>query len=156
VYVDGNKPQIFALLLILGMVLATCSLVVFLVLRYLGRSRELLSAERRAAIEKGLDAPLDLGAPPRRLLWNPLRTAILLLGGGLGIVFLFAGYRQWLIGLGVILIGLANLLYYHLGGKREWEREVVLREELHRAYLRRLSGPPPTAVAVAERESDRL
>ena len=135
--------EALAIVLTIGMALATASLVVFLVLRYLQRSRELLSAERRAAIEKGLDAPLDLGVRPRRVLWNPLKTAVLLIGTGLGIAFLFAGHNEWVSGGFVIIIGLANLAYYRLAGKREWEREVALREELHRAYLRRLNAGAP-------------
>jgi uncharacterized protein DUF6249 len=151
----GIPPQVIevsAILLSIALALITICFVLFLVLRYLGRSRELLSAERRAAIEKGLDAPLDLGVRPRRVLWNPLKTAILLIGTGLGISFLFAGHNEWVIGGFVIIVGLANLAYYRLAGKREWEREVALREELHRAYVRRLSGqtPPPAPGAEVE------
>jgi hypothetical protein len=138
-----HMAEIAAILTVLVVVLTASTVVVFLVLRYLARSRELLSAERRAAIEKGLDAPLDLGVRPRRVLWNPLKTAILLIGTGIAISFLFIGENQWVFGGFVIIIGLANLAYYRLAGKREWEREVALREELHRAYLRRLSAGVP-------------
>jgi Domain of unknown function (DUF6249) len=142
----GHRIETLVIMAVLGLVLGTCTVIVFLVLRYLARSRELLSAERRAAIEKGLDAPLDLGVRPRRLLWNPLKTAVLLIGIGVAITVVLLGEREWVLGLFVIIIGLTNLVYYRLGGRREWEREVALREELHRAYLRRLSpsaAPPP-------------
>jgi archaellum biogenesis protein FlaJ (TadC family) len=155
-FVNEHTHEIIAILLTLMMVLATCSLVVFLVLRYLARSRELLSLERRAAIEKGLDAPLDLGVRPRRVLWNPLKTAVLLIGLGVAISVVLAGENEWVAGLFVIIIGLANLAYYRLGGKREWEREVALREELHRAYLRRLSGGASPAEQGAPGEGERL
>jgi hypothetical protein len=143
----NHRDEITAILLLLAMVLATCSLVVFLVLRYVARSRELLSAERRAAIEKGLDAPLDIGVRPRRMLWNPLKTAVLLLGTGLAVTVVLLGRPEWVFGLFVIIIGLANLAYYRLAGKEEWTRELALREELHRAFLQRLGAAPARPAA---------
>jgi len=144
-----HAPEVAAVLVIVTLFLVTCILVVLMALRYLGRSRELLSAERRAAIEKGVDAPMDLATGfPRRFRWNPLKLAILLVGTGvgLGLVGLFDGDREpAMFGLFIFVIGLANLAYYRLGGKQEWERESALHEELHRAYLRRLGAPPPSA-----------
>jgi hypothetical protein len=149
-----HAPEIAAVLAIMMMVLITCSLVVFLALRYLGRSRELLSAERRAAIEKGVDAPMDVATGlPRRFRWNPLKLAILLIGAGVGFgLASVLGSRDLLMyGVFIISIGVANLVYYRLGGKQEWEREAALHDELFRAHVRRLEAPSHAAPRESER-----
>ena len=117
---------------------------------YAQKRRELLSRERLAAIEKGLDVPvLDSPSPQRQM--SPLQSALLLMAAGSGVsgaaVLQNSLATSSLMGLGIILtfIGIAQLAYWFLGGRAEWERQRALDEELRRAYIGRLqsqSGAP--------------
>lgn len=124
-----------------------CAVTIAFVLRHISRSRELLSRERIAAIEKGLDLPLE--RPRRRLPFHPKRLGILLVTLGIGLtvslIILRGGGRAWGWGVLVVAAGVANLLYWDEGGRKEWEKAAGLEEELMRAYIRRVDARPEPA-----------
>jgi hypothetical protein len=119
-----------------------CILVIYLNLRSRSHARELLSKERLAALDRGLEIPMDY-LPPRASR-NPLKLAIFLLAAGIGLsgsLFILSERGQeWAFGLPVLVIGLGHLAYYFLGGRREWQQRVALETELYRASLRRLDS----------------
>ncbi len=125
--------------------------VVMLVLYHRRQTRELLSRERMAALDKGVEIPWELDAArPRRASRLQLKAAFLLGGTGLGLVAAAAvggsGDARDMMGFGLFLVvtGLALLAYDALFGRHEWRRATELDEELTRAYIRRLdrSGAP--------------
>ncbi len=126
-------------------------LIVVLAFRAQNRKREGLSRERLAAIEKGLELPL-IEAPRRGQRMSARAGALLLIpiGAGLSLALGQSGVA-WSWGLIPGLIGLALLAHWFTGGKRAWERQRALDEELQLAYidLLRRSGPAakPTASA---------
>jgi hypothetical protein len=119
--------------------------------------RELLSRERIAAIEKGLDVPL-LEAPEPRKKGSPFAAALVTAGAGLGICIalkvLGASLPQmpsvWAAGLVPFFVGLGMLLHWSMYGKEEWRRDRELDEELRRAYIDRLRGSAAPSAAKAE------
>jgi hypothetical protein len=135
-------------LLVIPAIAIAGSLVATVIIAWVGilyaqKRRELLSRERLAAIEKGLDVPV-LEAPSPRARMSPLQSALILLaaGGGLnGAAVLQQNLAQpSVMGIGIILIfvGAGQLAYWILGGRTEWERQRALDEELRRAYIARL------------------
>jgi hypothetical protein len=128
-------------------------LIVALAIRAQGRKRERLSRERLAAIEKGLELPL-IEAPRPRQRMSSRTGALLLIGIGIGLsVVLGQSGAAWSWGLIPGMIGLALLANWLGGGKRAWERQRALDEELQLAYidlLRRIvpaAKPAPAATA---------
>ena len=109
--------------------------------------RELLSRERIAAIEKGLDVPL-MEAPDSSRKGNPFATGLATAAAGLGISAFLLVLRTsipempavWPAGLIPGFVGLSMLLHWKLGGKEEWEQQRELDNELRRAYIDRLRG----------------
>jgi hypothetical protein len=100
------------------------------------RKEERLSRERLAAAEKGIP-PALLERPPRRQRANPRAGALVLLAVGVGLSFALwqSGAREWGWGALPALIGVALLIHWQAGGSESWQRQVVLSEELQRAYI---------------------
>ena len=123
-------------------------LVVYLTLRQAREERGFLHRERMAAIEKGLDVRLFGVRDPRRRA-SPLRSAMVVLASGLALSVPVrdSGPGAWMWGFWLALVGVAMLAHWFAGGKREWERDRSLDEELTRAYADRLRAP---AVKTAE------
>jgi hypothetical protein len=118
-------------------------LILVLALKAQNRKRERLSRERLAAIEKGVELPL-IESPRQRQRMSSRAGALLLIPIGIGLsVALWQSGAAWSWGLIPGLIGLALLAHWLTGGKRVWERQQALDEELHLAYidLLRRSGP---------------
>lgn len=125
--------------------------IVALVLRHKRAVRELLSRERLAALEKGVEIPWQADIPrPRRSRRLHLKVGILLTGAavGLALVALFVPQAEeramtfaWAAFF--VVFGLTNILYDRIAGRAEWERSVALDEALTRAYIRRLEGGEP-------------
>jgi hypothetical protein len=115
-------------------------LIVFFALLYARHKREMLSKERLAAIEKGMDVPL-LDTPHSRH-GSPLLSGLTYLGVGVGLTIgmriLMGWHSPWAFGLVVLFIGLAKLIHWFAGGREEWERQRGLDEELQKAYIDRL------------------
>ena len=142
----GASPLVFVipLVAITGAILATV-VITWVAILYAQKRRELLSRERLAAIEKGLDVPvLDAPSPQRRM--SPLQSALVLITAGSGLAGAAAlqthHAQSPLMGLGIVLmfVGIGQLAYWLLGGRTEWERQRALDEELRRAYIARLQG----------------
>lgn len=124
-------------------------LILALALRTQSRKREKLSQERLAAIEKGMELPL-IDAPRRRQRMSSRAGALLLIPIGVGLsVGLGQSGADWTWGLIPGLIGLGLLAHWLTGGKRAWERQQALDEELQLAYidLLRRSGPAAKSAA---------
>ena len=120
-------------------------LIVALAIRAQGRKRERLSRERLAAIEKGLELPL-IEAPRPRQRMSSRAGALLLIGIGIGLsVALGQSGAAWSWGLIPGMIGLALLAHWFSGGKRAWERQRALDEELQQAYIDLLRRIAPAA-----------
>jgi hypothetical protein len=121
--------------------------VVMVVLRHRRQLRELLSRERMAALEKGVEIPWELDAArPRRASRLQLKAGFLLCGLGLGMVAA-SGLTHEPVGNGplpfgvfLLMTGLTLIVYDALFGRHEWRRATELDEELTRAYIRRLEG----------------
>ncbi len=127
------------------MVSALTVVVVWLVLRHRREVRELLSRERMAALDKGVEIPWELDAArPRRASRLQLKAAFLLAGMGVGLIAASAvsGGRDardmMPFGLFLLVVGLAMFAYDRFFGRHEWKRAAELDEELTRAYIRRL------------------
>lgn len=120
-----------------GLVLAAFAL--HLTSRARLRDRELLSQERLAAIQKGLEVPI-VAPISRRPGRSALQTGILLVGSGVGLSLSLAavqppGSQGWAWGALLVCVGAANLVYWHVGGREEWQKEHALDESVGRAYL---------------------
>ncbi len=119
------------------------------------RERELLNAERMAAIEKGLFLPSGVEPFPeaRSKATNALGSGLLLLGGGLGLGstlrVVYPDEPVWAWGICITAVGLAQLAYWFLRGKSEWEEARQFDREMRQAWAsgRRhqtsLPGGPP-------------
>lgn len=144
-----NGPVI--LIPLAGITLA--GVVVGIIFRYARHSRDLLSRERLAAVEKGLDTCFLV--PPPRPRQSPLFGAMVTMFTGAGLtVFL---WRFGLGGVGLLLacIGLGMFLHWFVGGRKEWERQQALDEELSRAYIERLRVGTPARTPEAGTPVDR-
>ncbi len=122
----------------IGIVLAI-GLQVFSRLRM--QDRELLNKERLSALEKGINMPFtDMPRAPKS--GSSLKTGLICVGVGIGISVFFAlQHAEEAIGIGVIvaLAGVANLLYWHLNGKKEWEHNQNRERVIHEAQLNYLN-----------------
>lgn len=105
------------------------------------QEREMLSRERLTAMEKGINMPL-LETPRSRSIGSPLRSGLVMIGVGIGVV-IFAALSQEYEGMGVgaiiALAGVGNLVYWHLAGKREWETRVASEQRVSEAYVSYIS-----------------
>ena len=118
------------------------------VLRHKRQVRELLSRERLAALDKGVEIPWEMDIPrPRRSRRLHLKLGVLLLGASVGLAMIvpFAGDPDnrnvtliW--ALFFFAMGATGIVYDRLFGKAEWERSMAMDEALTRAYIRRLEG----------------
>jgi hypothetical protein len=121
--------------------------IVMVVLNHRRRIRELLSRERMAALEKGVEIPWELDAArPRRASRLQLKAGFLLCGLGVGLAAA-AGLTREPVGNGplpfgvfLLITGLTLIVYDVLFGRHEWRQATELDEELTRAYIRRLEG----------------
>jgi hypothetical protein len=116
-------------------VFSVFGLVWFMGIRAQMRARELLHAERQAAIEKGLtppDEPLAPEAPQvpgnggsRKAPAHVLKMGIVWLFLGFGIILAMRiadpGRTRWAWGIIVVAMGLADLVYWLVSGKTEAE-----------------------------------
>lgn len=97
---------------------------------------EALSRERVAAIERGVPLPdreREHPKPPERA-GHPLKPAFALLAVGIALLIgLAPNHRVW--GMVVTASGIAGVSHWLLAGRREWQRQQVLEEEAHRAYV---------------------
>jgi hypothetical protein len=101
------------------------------------QDRDMVNKERLTAMEKGINLPFtDLPRAARS--GSSLRTGLTMVAIGIGLcVFFYLQNAQDAIGVGVIvaLAGTANLLYWHLNGKKEWEQQQTRERVLHEAQL---------------------
>jgi len=108
--------------------------------------RELLNRERLAAIAAGRtqepDGPASLNPPSRPRVRNALQDAVgfIVMGMGITAAFVIAQSHLWGWGVFVVSIGVANLIYWFMGGKRDWEQQARVDDEIQQAYVRRLRG----------------
>ena len=146
-----SNPEVAGPVLSMLVLFAGSLGVVALVLRHKRAVRELLSRERLAALDKGVEIPWEADIPrPRRSRRLHLKVGILLTGAAVGLarVALFVpGSQDRAIIFGwasfFVAFGLTNILYDRIAGRAEWERSVTLDEALTRAYIRRLEGGEP-------------
>jgi len=131
------------------------SVVLYLALRHQRHQRDMLSAERMAAIERGQLLPpetfMDPDGRTHPRARNSLRTGIITTGFGVGLVASFMAVRPqghlWGWGLLLIAVGLAHLMYWLIRGRSEWEAAQALEQEKARAWLTQSSGGAPPAAA---------
>lgn len=102
---------------------------------------EAISRERVAAIEKGIPLPQrepEHPKPPDRAN-HPLKATLATLAVGIALlVGLAPNHRVW--GMVVTALGMAGLCHWLLAGRHEWQRQQVMEEEMHRAYLEYLKA----------------
>jgi hypothetical protein len=146
--------------LIVGLVFVFIMTFLILVNRFQKRERELIHAERMAAIEKGLPLPEGAFSAPnsgdakaadeiaalqealKPVPGNSFKSgiALLLLGTGLIAAFLLAqpGWGHWAWGLVLALLGAADLIYWFVSGRAEWKEAQALRAEARQILMGRL------------------
>jgi hypothetical protein len=147
------REEVAILLVLLIMSSALLGLV-GLVLRHKRLVRDLLSKERLAALDKGVEIPweMDLGRP-RRTHRLHLKAGVVLAGAGAGMLaasaLILPPERSVALGWGVffLTLGVANILYDVLVGRHEWQKTAEMDEALTRAYIRRIEGPAAKAGA---------
>jgi hypothetical protein len=138
-------------ILTVGVVITLGAIVAFILLsvvssRSQDRDRGLRHKEIMAAIEKGVDVPADLlpegsadkGSGPS----NALKTGLISLGIGIGLVtaLRLAGSGYWGWGLVVVGLGVAHLVYWFVLGKLEWEEARRADREAKEARVRSSSS----------------
>jgi len=150
------EGDVFAALVV-GLVFVFVMAFLWLVNRYQTRDRELVHAERMAALEKGIPLPPQLlpshemqASPPsprqtalqvtlKRLPGNSLKTGVVTLCIGLGVILAFLvtepGSGRWPWGLVLALAGLGYLIHWAAGGRDEWRRGMAFEEEARRRLL---------------------
>jgi hypothetical protein len=138
-------PEILIPIVVVPVVMAVPVSIVFLFLKYARHKRELESQERLAAIEKGVDIPLEL--PQARRGGSPLAHALILVALGIGIAVALGQIGAmtgapvpWAVGAIPAMVGVAILAHWFLGGRDEWRKLRELDEEMKRAYIDRLRG----------------
>lgn len=130
---------------IVPVVFITMGLVLAYALQLFSRlrmqDRDLLNKERLSALEKGINMPfMDMPRAPKS--GSSLKTGLLAVAVGIGIsVFFYLQQEESAIGIGVIVLlaGAANLLYWHLNGKKEWEQNQNRERVIHEAQLNYLN-----------------
>ncbi len=113
------------------------------------RARELLSAERLAAIERGLpppEEPASAGGKKSRSQTLAMGIWWLSLGLGLIVAVLIAvpGRATWAWGLIVVAMGVSDLVYWFVRGKAEAEETQRAEQETRDAFARRSPAGKPT------------
>lgn len=97
---------------------------------------EATSRERVAAIEKGIPLPereTEPPTPPQRA-GHPLKPTLATLAVGVALVLgLAPDHRVW--GMVVTAWGIASLCHWLVAGRHDWQRQQVIEEEMHRAYV---------------------
>ncbi len=139
--------------LTMGLSCLLAGFVIYTAFRTEKHQRELLNAERMAAIERGQELPpesfLDPEAKVGRKTGNTLKTGLITLGLGSGLIAALrvaspaTGYWGW--GLLLVVVGLAHLVYWFVRGKTEWETAQTLELERKRALVRQPSNPDSPA-----------
>jgi len=152
---DSNTAPV---LVLCGMCAAAITIVA-LVMRHKRLIRELLSRERLAALDKGVEIPweMDLRRPTRARRFH-LKSGVILLGAGVALALVSALESDWRLqrdiltwSIVLLVMGATNVLYDRFVGKAEWERTLATDEALTRAYIRRIeSGSAATAGAGGE------
>jgi hypothetical protein len=146
---DNNTAPV---LVMCGMCAAAIAIVA-LVIRHKRLMRELLSRERLAALDKGVEIPweMELKRPSRARRFH-LKSGVILLGAGVALAIVSALESDWRVrqdmltwATVLLVMGVTNVLYDRFVGKAEWERTMALDEALTRAYIRRIEGSPATA-----------
>jgi hypothetical protein len=97
---------------------------------------EATSRERVAAIEKGVPLPereTEPPTPPQRA-GHPLKPTLATLAVGAALLLgLAPGHRVW--GMVVTAWGIAGVCHWLVAGRHDWQRQQVMEEEMHRAYV---------------------
>src|SRR5262245_22439135 len=117
-------------IIVVPVVMAVPVIMVALFIRAARHKRELLSRERLAAIEKGLEVPL-MDMPDMQRRKDPSLAALIVTGTGIGLAIFFhsvaggneQGGDPWGIGVLVAMIGLAMLVHWFIRGRKEYERD---------------------------------
>jgi hypothetical protein len=102
---------------------------------------EALSRERVAAIEKGVPLPEREAEPPKppARAGHPLQPTLATLAVGVALlVGLAPSHRVW--GIVVTALGIAGVCHWLVAGRNEWQRQQVMEEEMHRAYVEYLKA----------------
>jgi hypothetical protein len=143
--------EMTALVFLVLLIASAMVTLVGLVLRHRKQVRELLSRERLAALEKGVEIPWEMDLRrPRRVARLHLKSGVLLVGAGAGMTMIsalldVASDATIMLAWGIFLLtlGATNIVYDVLVGRKEWERSTALDEALMHAYIRRLEGRGP-------------
>ncbi len=143
-----NDPGPYLAVLVFASSVVGALAVIGLVLWHKRQVRTLLSRERLAALDKGVEIPWETDVQrPRRTRRLHLKSGVLFAGLGvaLGLVSTLTGswgeQRDVLVWAVVFLVmGVTNILYDRYVGRAEWERATSMEEALMRAYIRRLEG----------------
>ncbi len=109
---------------------------------------EALSRERLAAIEKGVPLPEREPEPPKlpERAAHPLKPTLATLAVGIALLIgLAPNHRVW--GIVVTALGIAGLCYWLVAGRSEWQRQQVMEEEMHRAYVEYLKALATSAAS---------
>jgi hypothetical protein len=145
--------EVIAPVLIMFAMLTAAVFIASLAMKHKRQVRELLSRERLAALDKGVEIPweMDFRRPSRARRFH-LKSGVLLLGTGLALALVSTLQGSWndqrdllIWAIVLIVIGATNVLYDRFVGKAEWERTTAMDEALTRAYIRRIEGSPATA-----------
>jgi hypothetical protein len=97
---------------------------------------EALSRERLAAIEKGVPLPEREPEHPKlpERASHPLKPTLATLAVGIALlVGLAPSHRVW--GMVVTALGIAGVCHWLVAGRNEWQRQQIMEEEMHRAYV---------------------
>jgi hypothetical protein len=158
---QGMDENIAPMVVTLVMVTAAV-LIVNLVMRHKRQIRELLSRERLAALDKGVEIPWEMELKrPQRARRFQLKAGVLLLAAGVGLALIAPLQGSWndqrdvlTPAIFLLVMGVAGVLYDRYVGKAEWERTIAMDEALTRAYIRRIEGSAERTRAAA-REDER-
>jgi len=133
--IQMTLPNLMGFLLLPLAALVFVGLVIWGLLRMSDRHRVRLNEERLAAMERGIPLPPDVFLTNgRRHPRNSLRTGMVELALGVGLVAALLiccpESRLWGWGIVVILVGVANLVYWGLRGREEWDEARARDREL--------------------------
>lgn len=123
--------------------LSAAAVVIFAIVfrsRHHMQEREMLNRERMCALEKGINLPI-LETPKVASTGSALQGGLVCIAVGLGlsIFFYMIATKMMAIGVLVMLIGAANLVFWQLAGKKEWEARVQWQQSVGQAYLNYLA-----------------
>lgn len=109
---------------------------------------EALSRVRVAAIEKGVPLPEPEPEPPKppARASHPLAVTLATLAVGIALLIgLPPNHRVW--GMVVTALGVAAVCHWLVAGRNEWQRQQVMEEEMHRAYVEYLKSRATSATS---------